>query len=55
VKAAVWEDSGLSLLLGVLYEEMTNLRGQAMAFHRVAKGGQRRRTADVESSCECIK
>jgi predicted methyltransferase len=42
VKAAVWEDSSLSLLRGVLYEEKTELlRGQGMVFHRVAERGQR--------------
>jgi hypothetical protein len=56
VKVAVWEDSSLSLLRGVLYEEKSELLcGQAMAFHRVAQSGQWRRTADVESNCECIK
>lgn len=56
MKATVWEDSSLSLLQGVLYGEKTDfLRDHVMAFHRVAESGQRRRTADVESSCECIK
>lgn len=41
MKAAVWEDSRLSLLRGVCYEEMTELlRGQAMPFGLVADSGK---------------